>query len=150
MNADGPYLSGAALCEAVLHEKDERISCIRFADQFEVTIGGDIPDPLPSVQFRLNALLAFKSGPFVGTKTIKIILKNPDGKIANTTQPQSYPAIFKGREHGANLIVSMDIVTDKSGDYAIDVFLDDEMFTQIPFKVTIKRMIPDEPQLPSS
>src|SRR5258708_19533715 len=112
MNPDGPYLSVAALCEAVLHEKDERISCIRFADQFEVTIGGDIPDPLPSVQFRLNALLAFKSGPFVGTKTIKIILKNPDGKIANTTQQQSYPPLFKASHHDPNLIVPLYIVTD--------------------------------------
>jgi hypothetical protein len=141
MNGDGPYVSVAAICDSVLHERDERISCIRFLDTLNVQVPAESPDPLPVIRFRVNAFVAFKSGAFVGTKNCTLRLVAPSGKTAKLEEsaPKSYPMVFKGGESGHNLIVSLDVPTTEGGLYWFDVMLDEDVYTRIPLRVNITR-----------
>jgi hypothetical protein len=152
MNSEGPYVSVAAICDSVLHEKDERISCIRFSDTLNVQLSAEIPDPLPPLRLQVAAFVAFKSGPFVGTKNCTLRLISPSGKTGKMTEatPKSYPMIFKGGEQGHNLIVSLDIPAVETGLYWFDVMLDEEVYTRIPLKVNISRTQPPPPPPPDS
>ena len=136
MNPNCPYVATAALCDFVLHEKDERISCIRFLDTVEVTISPDAPDPLPPVTLEIRGLLSFKSGEFTGTKTLKIEPRGPSGELGKPAQ--TFPLTFKGNEHGANLILRLIIPISQEGLYYFDVSLDEEMVTRIPLRVRLK------------
>jgi|ERR1051325_1067060 hypothetical protein len=147
MNQNGPYVSVAAICQSVLHEKDEKISCIRFIDTLNLSVPADAPDPLPPIKFGVTAFVAFKSGEFVGTKNCTLRLKSPSGKTGQIeeTAPKSYPMLFKGGEQGHNLIVSLEIPASESGLYWFEVMLDDEIYTRMPLKVNITRMPPPQP-----
>jgi hypothetical protein len=137
MNSDGPYIAVASLCDLVLHEKDERISCIRFLDTLNLAISEDAPDPLPPVVVQANGLLSFKSGKFVGSKTLQIVLRNPLGKQGKPIQ--TFPLTFKGHEQGANVILRMQIQIEQEGLYYFDISLDEEIVTRIPLRVFITR-----------
>jgi hypothetical protein len=142
MNPNGPYVSVAAICDAVLHEKDERISCIRFLDQLNITIASEDEDA--SIAIRLNAFIAFKSGPFIGPKMCTIEIVGPSGKKGTPIggKPKEFPMQFNGGEHGHNLIVAFDFPVNKSGLYWFDVLLDGEVYTRIPLKINITRELP--------
>jgi len=146
MNPDGPYLSVVAICDAVLYEKDERISCIRFIDTLNVTINSE--DENTNAQLRLNSLIAFKSGPFVGSKICGIEIVGPSGKKAKPIEgkPKEFPMEFKGGEHGQNLIVTITFPASKSGLYWFNVLLDGEVYTRIPLRINITREAPQTPQ----
>jgi hypothetical protein len=152
MNPNGPYVSVAAICESVLHEKDERISCIRFLDTLNVQVAAETPDPIPVLRFRVNAFVAFKSGAFVGTKNCMLRLTTPSGKSGKLkdSASKSYPMAFTGGEGGHNLIVTLDIPANESGLYWFDVMLDEEMYSRIPLKVNITRSSPPQPESESS
>jgi hypothetical protein len=144
MNPNGPYVSTAALCELVLHEKNEQISCIRFVDTLELTVPADTPDPFPLIVFQVRGLVSFKSGDFVGSKTLKIQLRNPGGKIGRPDQ--IYPLQFQGNEHGTNLIFQAELQTNQEGLYYFDIFLDEELATRMPLRIKVKRAKPLEPE----
>ncbi len=141
MNLKGPFVSVAALCDAILHEKDERISCIRFLDRLEIGLPPDTPENA-AIPIQLNCFLAFKSGDFVGSKIATMKLTHPLGAVAKLPDggdPTSYKLDFKGGEYGHNLILRMQIVVDQSGLFIFDVLLDDELMTRIPLRITITR-----------
>lgn len=155
MNSGGPYVSVAALCELVLEEKVERLSCIRFMDKIEVTSTFSrpvsdqekelLPTAMPVVPFPVRGLLSLKSGGFIGKKVIRIDLIPPSGKpIKKEGATQSFPAFFEGGEHGVNLVLDFTLNTQEEGLYYFDVFLDDEVITRIPLRVTFTRHIPSD------
>ena len=149
MNPDGPYVAVAALCESVLHEKDEKISCIRFIDVIKIQVISD--DPSTAVRLKVNAFLSFKSGAFVGTKLCSVKLISPSGKEGKLGEgsPKAFPMEFTGGEYGSNLIMAFDLPIVDSGLYWFDVMLDDEVYTRIPLKVKITRL-PSQKQLGNS
>ncbi len=144
MNSDGPYVSVAALCDAVLKEADtNRISCVRFMDRLDVNLTfpvGISELPVPLI-YQVHGLIAFKSGGFRGKKTIKIKLVTPSGKLAQTEGGigEGFPAFFEGGEHGFNLTLDVTLQTEEEGLYYFDVLLDDEMVTRIPLRVTFTK-----------
>lgn len=142
MNSDGPYVAVASLCDLVLHEKDERVSCIRFLDTLNLAIPENAPDPMPPVLVQANGLLGFKSGKFIGTKTLQVVLRNPLGKLGKPIQ--TFSLVFKGHEQGVNVILKMQIQIDQEGLYYFDISLDEEIVTRIPFRVFITRPKPTE------
>src|SRR5690348_7774486 len=98
MNPNGPYVAVASLCDLVLHEKQEnqeRISCIRFLDTITADIPADAPDPLPPLTLQVNGLISFRSGSFVGSKTLTLIVRSPEGKPGKAPMP-TYPMQFGG------------------------------------------------------
>lgn len=153
MNPHGPFVSVAALCESILHEKDERISCIRFLDRLEIGVPEDAPAELFPLNLQLNCFISFKSGDFVGKKTVTIKLNHPKGKIAKSPDrgdpAPSFPMEFLGGEHGHNLILKLQAAVDQSGLFIFDVLLDEDLMTRIPLRVVITR-IPQNPPEPQN
>jgi hypothetical protein len=140
MNLDGPFVSVAALCESVLYEKEGQISCIRLIDALNVQIASE--DPNSSVRLKLSALVSFKSGPFVGTKTCTLGLLNPSGKRGKLSgeNPPEFAMKFNGQEHSYSLILAFDLPANQSGVYILDVMLDGELSARIPFRINITRL----------
>ncbi len=152
MNLKGPHVAVAALCDAILVEKDERISCIRFLDRFEIGIPENAPDPF-QVPLQINCFLSFKSGDFVGTKTVRVKLKHPlisEPKAPTIMTPNQFEADFKGGEHGYNITLQLNIVVDGSGLFMFDVLLDEDVVTRIPLRIDLKRVpLPQSEELSS-
>lgn len=155
MIGEGPYVSVAALCELVLQEKVERLSCVRFMDKLEVTstlsrppVSDEekelIPKVMPVVPFPVHGLVSLKSGGFIGKKMIRIDLITPSGKGIKRTGENVFPAVFEGGEHGVNLILDFTLNTEEEGLYYFDVVLDDEVITRIPLRVTFRQRIPSD------
>jgi len=138
MNPDGPYLSVAALCDAVLSEKNERISCVRFLDTVIAVLSETVGETLPLMPIRLSGLIAFKAGKFRGTKSLKLLLHKPTGEVVQT-EKDTYPAVFSGDDNSStNIILDFTLVTSEKGMYWLDVYLDDEIVTKIPVYVRIQ------------
>jgi len=161
MNGDGPYVAVAALCDIVLEEKVERLSCIRFMDKLEVTSTLSrpptdeekalLPTGMPVVPYPIRGLLSLKSGGFIGKKIIRIELVPPSGKpITKREGMQSFPALFEGGEHGVNLVLDFTLHTQEEGLYYFDVFLDDEVITRMPLRITFTRHTPSDSPLPEN
>lgn len=149
MNPKGPFVSVAALCETILHEKDERISCVRFLDRLDVGLPHDAPERFP-INLAVNCFLSFKSGDFVGDKTATIKLNHPQGKIPRLPDEADpgpkFPVKFTGGEQGHNIILTLQVSTNESGLFVFDVFLDEELMTRIPLRVVITRRPQPPPQ----
>ena len=152
MKQEGPYVSVAAICDQILLEKDDRISCIRFLDTLNVGVNMQRPQKPSVVRVQVNAFIAFKSGAFIGTKNCMLRLVSPSGKagLLAANSPPSYPMTFNGGEHGHNLMVTLDIPASESGLYWFDVTLDDEVYARIPLKINITWQSSPTPIAPES
>ena len=146
MNGDGPYISVAALCDAVLDEKSGRLSCIRFLDRVDVELSGaeEALAELPAIAVQIWGLISMKSGSFKGKKMVSIVLIKPSGEDAAPVR--NFPAVFQGGEHGINLILQFAIDTKEGGLYWFDILLDGERATRIPLKITVQRTAREQPQ----
>lgn len=135
---DGPYLIAALLCEAVLQEKDERISIIRMIDRVTLTApAASSPEVLPPLPLNLNALISFKSGSARGRHTVKWRIETPSGiKLPE----QLLPVLFEGEDRGVNLILHINMVVDQEGVYWFDVLLEDQLLTRIPLRILYQRI----------
>jgi hypothetical protein len=133
-NKEKPYISVAALCEHVLDEKDDVLSAIRLVDRGNVKAQGDNPpEQMPPITTSITALLSFKSGPAIGKRTITLRMINPSGDAGDTNV--SLPVVFEGGKQGINIVVSLTLRIKEEGLYWIDVLVDDEMITRIPYEI---------------
>ena len=142
MDKPRPYVTAALLCERVLQEKDESLTVVRIIDKIQYRVlGNALPEgtkPLISLQ----GLVGIKSGSAVGNHTIKIIGEKPSGERKDV---YSVSVEFLGKDHGRNLIMSLNIGIDENGLYWFDVLFDDEVLTRIPLIVTpLEESLPQE------
>jgi hypothetical protein len=145
-----PHVSIAALCERVLTEKDNVLSLIRLVDTFtpeSLPQNANLPQntPLkfvPVAHFVVVVIL--KSGEAKGKYQVALRLQGPSGK----QQPlgDAVPFVFEGGEQGASLLADVTIPADQPGLAWIDVLVDDEALTRIPFR--IRPRSEDESPLP--
>jgi hypothetical protein len=136
--AERPLLAAAFLCEKVLLEKDEVVSAIRIVDTLFVSIPSNLPtDPKPVIQ--VTALVCFKkASPGVEAEKHQagLRLHLPSGK---EQPPSTMDFTFKPDEvAGANLIVNMSLPAQEFGKYWLDVAVDGEPMTRIPFRLLEK------------
>jgi hypothetical protein len=132
--AEKPYLMAALLCERILQEKDEVLSAIRIADTFYVTVPKNLaPEVKPAIQ--LTMLLGFKKR--IHTEAEKHFLtlriKAPSGTV---TQQPTVDLNFKADEvSGANLLATLQMGVSEFGVFQIEVAVDDEVVTVVPFRL---------------
>jgi len=144
-----PYVTAALLCERVLQEADGTVSIIRIADRLQYRVEGLPmqglpPDTKPIVN--VQGLVSLKSGPIVGDHTIKVAVQRPSGERKYI---HSQPVKFLGKDHGANLILTLGLGIEQDGLYWFDVFFDDVLLTQIPLVVTpLPKQEPVQPPHP--
>jgi len=138
MNSTGPFVSAALFCQAVIHEKDEHLSVMRILDTITIHATEANPVPLPIV-VQSDAFISFKSGGFVGEKPLTIEFVN-EQNIARKPA-QTFPALkFNGGEHGANVIIKLNVEIHDEGLYYLNVILGEDLMTRVPLKVVIKRL----------
>ena len=138
-----PYLAAALICDKVLQEKDKVLSAIRIVDTIWVQKSNLPPDITPVIM--LTVLLSFKKGEPGPSEKHQVVLRTiaPSGKplqIKSTPVPQDPMGSFVFEERAdriasANLIFNIGLPITEYGLHWIDVLLDGEAVTRIPFSL---------------
>ena len=137
--AERPFLSAAFLCEKVLQEKDEVLTAVRIVDMLFVSIPANMPsDAKPMIQ--ATALVAFKkASPGTEAEMHQVALRvcTPSGR---QLPPLMADIVFKPVDQlsGFNLIGNLNIGVEEFGLFWLDVLLDNELMTRIPFRLLEK------------
>jgi hypothetical protein len=128
-----PYLIAAFFCERILKEEDGVLSAIRIVDVFNVHVPKENPpDSIPAIQ--LTMMTIFKSEePATYSLTFEIL--SPSGQ--KYRGGQSAMMSLEGKEKGANLILHFPVAANEYGLYWIDLFIDEERITRVPFKIQL-------------
>jgi|SRR5277367_2625982 len=131
-----PLLSAAFLCEKVLRETDEVLTAVRIVDTFYVTLPTNLPPGArPGIQTTL--LLSFVKMSSTGGQKHHATLRvyKPSGALV-AEEPLKMDMVFKDDEISkCNLIIGLSVGVDEFGLYRIDVFVDDQLTAQVPFRL---------------
>ena len=127
-----PYVSAALICEKVLQEPNGSLSLIRLADQVQIEMVGVPAGFKPGLA--LNGLIALKSGNAKGKFTITIDAINPKNE---TKRIGGWDVELQGNDHGANLILNLNLGIEHAGLYWFDVRVDGTRVSMIPLTIVI-------------
>jgi len=108
---------------------------IRIQDRIQVMGLTDEMQPQPLANYQL--VLCLKSGEMRGKGTLRLTPVTPSGKslpYAETT------ALFEGDERGNALIAPLAVVAEEEGLYWMEIALDGQLLTRIPFRVMYQKM----------
>jgi hypothetical protein len=140
-------LVSAFLCEKVLTEKDGVQSYVRVVDRFTVP---RLPD---SSEARVLVWLAIivKSGKAKGKYNLSLRMNTPTGEVKAIGEET--PFALNGGEHGVNANLMLALQVSHEGLFGIDVMVDGDVLTQVPFRVilvaadpqTTEQSTPSEP-----
>jgi hypothetical protein len=138
-----PLLAAAVLCERILTEKDNVHSVIRIVDTFTV-----VEVPKDSAEAKkpgvvVHAFIAFKSGAARGKYDVQLVLHRPSGEPDPLGEPN--PMVLEGGVHGSTLQVTLHLGVTELGDYSIDVMVDGEVMTRMPFRLQLAPAAPTSP-----
>ena len=131
-----PYLKLGAICERVLHEKDDVLSLIRIVDIFTITITGkEPPDQLPEGEKVLTIVMSWVGG--LGSHEAAFNIVSPGGETQPS--PRSWSFTLDAMHRGHNIIVTVPVRIAKEGVYWIEFILNDQVKSRIPFQVRYER-----------
>jgi len=128
-------LVSAFLCERVLTEKDGVQSYVRVVDSFIAQLA---PTARSRGLFPVFLAIILKSGEAKGKYSLTVRMNAPSGKVISLGD--EIPAVLTGGEHGVNVNVQMLIDVEEEGLYGIDVLIDGEVLTRVPFRVRLERV----------
>jgi hypothetical protein len=123
-----PLLSVACACENVLLDKNNVVSIIRIVENLEAQVPANLPPGFPPA-FPLTLFVGIKAGDIVGTGTISIRARRPDGTSGGNSDVS---VELSGKTSGANVRSNFVVVSPQDGTYWFDVFWNDEIPTSIP------------------
>ena len=133
-NLFSAYLSVAVFCEKILMENDGGISIIRIFDRFN--IGGQAPT-MGNQVLRFQILLLFRSGILRGKQLVRIRPHSPTGRDLPALE---IPTLFEGDDERGNILrADLNFVVDEEGLFWFDVYLNDQMVTRMPLRVTYRQ-----------
>ncbi|MGB8260872.1 MAG: hypothetical protein WCE75_11000 [Terracidiphilus sp.] len=129
------HLHVATFCEKVLREADGVMSLIRMVDRFQVF--GDTEDMAP-VLLSFTVFISFKSGILRGKQKVSLRPKSPTGKDLPAME---IPVLFEGDDdRGPALGFPVNWLVGEEGLFWWDLFLNDELVTRMPLRVTYQRV----------
>ena len=135
----GPYIQVAAFCEQVIEDKTGVLSLIRVIDTITHTASGPQPPAeMPPVPWRMKLVLALKPGRARGRHEVRIVPEQPSSE---PKEPIALSVHLDGEDRGANLIMDMVFTFTMEGLYWFNVYLNDELFTKMPFRVKYMRVM---------
>jgi len=141
--AEKPYLAAAFLCERVLQEKDDVLSVVRIVDTLYVSVPENLP-PNENAAIQITLLLSFKkASPGIEVEKHQAVLRihPPSGEPKDPIGTTDF--FFKQDElAGSNLIINMGLGIKEFGLFSLDVFVDGELMTRIPFRLLEKQEEP--------
>lgn len=135
----GPYIQVAAFCEKVLEDKTNVVSLIRLIDTLTHTEARpDAPEEMPPVTYPLKLVIMLKPGSARGRHELRIVPELPSAELL---QPFTSSIHLAGEERGANVFADMPFTFKMEGLYWFHVYLNDVLFTKIPFRMLYRRLV---------
>jgi hypothetical protein len=129
-----PWLNLAVICEKILQERDGAISIIRVIDRWNFV--GAAKEMGPQVM-RFHFFIMFRAGILRGKQRIHIRPHSPSGQDLPAME---FPVLFEGDdERGIAVATEAQIGVDQEGLYWFDVYLEDELVTRMPLRVTYQQ-----------
>ena len=133
-NIFGAHLHVATFCEKILREADGVISLIRMIDRFNVA--GETEEMQPVV-LQFTVFISFKSGILRGKQKIALRPISPTGKELPAME---IPVLFEGDDdRGPGLGIPVAWAVDEEGLFWWDLYLNNELVTRMPLRVTYQR-----------
>ena len=134
----GPYLKMACFCERILREVDGVTTVVRVIDRLTHTESKpDAPAEMPPVTYEMKLVIMLIPAKALGRHELKIERELPSGikdkPIAVTVQ-------MEGGNRGANIVMDIKMTFPLEGLYWFNVYLDDVLFTKLPFQVLYQRI----------
>lgn len=136
---NGPYLTTAVLCQAILQEANGQISLIRLTDS--IMVQGPLKDmqPIPIV---LHAVVSFRAGFVHGKFEINVTGRTPSQNEFLTVSQSVY---FEGEDRGVNAIFVLQMLLPEDGVYWFDVRLQGAIVTRMPLRVLYQQLALAQP-----
>lgn len=135
----GPYIQAASFCDQVIEDKTGVLSLIRVIDTLTHTEARpDAPEEMPPVIHHMKLVIMLKPGSAKGRQELRIVPESPSGE---TKEPIMMSVQMAGEERGANIIADVVFTFTMEGLYWFNVYLNDVLFTKIPFRMQYKRLI---------
>ena len=134
----GPYLKMACFCERVLREVDGVTSVVRVIDRLTHTESKpDAPEEMPPVTYEMKLVIMLIPGQARGRHDLKVERELPSGII---DKPIALTVQMEGSNKGANIMMDTKMTFPLEGLYWFNVYLDDVLFTKLPFQVLYQRI----------
>lgn len=135
----GPYIQVAAFCDQIIEDKTGALSLIRIVDILtHPETGPEPPAEMPPVMHRMKLILMLKSGRARGRHEVKIV---PELPSSETKEPIALSVHLEGEEKGANIVADVSFTFTMEGLYWFNVYLNEVVFTRIPFRVRYVRLV---------
>lgn len=129
------YLHAATFCEKVLQEADGVLSLIRMVDRFNVM--GETEEMSPII-LSFMVYISFKSGFMRGKQKVALRPKSPTGKDLPAME---FPVLFEGDDdRGPAMAFQVNWPAAEEGVFWWDLYLNEELVTRMPLRVTYQRM----------
>jgi len=122
------------LCDRVLEEQDGVLTAIRLIDRV-VAVAPEGTPVGPIALPKMTLLVSLKSGDYVGKGVVTLRLNPPAGvEGPKEIGPGRFDVEVElsGAEHGANVMLELNLVLEHQGVYWFDVYFNDEMITRTP------------------
>src|SRR4051794_21648232 len=100
--SQGPFLSIAALCEAVVREENGTLTLVRVIDQVTITVPQALLERQQPVPFTAFLVVSFRAGFFEGPATLAIGSVGPPGAAllspsGANPERRPHPVLFEGQ-----------------------------------------------------
>jgi hypothetical protein len=130
----------AFICQHTMRERDNLLTAIRLVEGFTTSpIGQLATGQVMYFPINASAVIIFRSDePCESVLTIKVI--DPSGRELEGTS--TFTVRSKSLVEGHSLNVNFKIPGDKEGDYVFEVYLDGEIATKVPLRITHQKQVP--------
>lgn len=132
----GPYVQTAAICTTSLVDNQGLLSIIRMQDRIQLAGPTDQMQPQPLNM--LSLVLSLKSGEMNGKYEIEVTPKGPSGE---TLPGFKVGALFEGHERGCVVITPLGVIATEEGLYWLDISVQGQLVTRIPFRVMYQKIV---------
>lgn len=141
-----PLVAAAFMCERVLTEKDSVQTFVRIVDTL---IAGSVPPGQAATPFQIWLVVMLKSGQARGKYVLTLRMNSPSGK--SSPMGEALPFALSGDEDAVNINALLVLSAAEQGRYRIDILIDDDVLTQVPFTVRLGSSVgpESEPLTPS-
>jgi hypothetical protein len=129
-----PLVSAAFLCERILTEKDNAQTFVRVVDVLIARVPDEKKAP---VRFDIWLAVILKSGEAKGKFNLELRMSDPNGNVTDISD--DIPVVLNGAEHGINVNILNIFNLSTEGLYWIDVLIDGEALTRVPFRMRLER-----------
>lgn len=135
----GPFLQVACFCENVVQRADGVLTLVNIVDRVNITSQGtEAPDQMPVWNWQSHLVVILKAGQARGRRELRIVSERPDG---STSEPSINSVNFEGGDdRGVQVVAQMVIPLTLEGLYWFHVYLDRELLTRLPLRVTYQRI----------